>query len=293
MKRCIACGRSFAGDAWACPACGAVTDSMLGHPVFAPALATANSGFRPELFRELAQLEATNFWFRARNRLIVWAMRRYFPSVGDFLEIGCGTGFVLQGIAEAFPGARLSGSEIFIEALEMTRTRVPRATLFQMDARRIPFEREFDIVGAFDVLEHIHEDDEVLAEIHRALVPGGGLVLTVPQHAFLWSQQDEHACHVRRYERDALTGQLRRAGFDVVTAVSFVSLLLPLMLVSRWRKGKAAGPFDPLSELRLGGVANRLLERTLDLERLIIRYGGSLPWGGSLLVVARRRGESS
>jgi SAM-dependent methyltransferase len=259
-----------------------------GHLVFAPELASQSEGFRAEYFQMLAPLEAGNFWFRARNRLIVWALRRHFPDADTLLEIGCGTGYVLSGIASALPALRLSGSEIFSNALGFAASRVPRARLFQMDARRIPFENEFAVVGAFDVLEHIAEDEAVLAQMHRAVAPGGGILLTVPQHPFLWSHQDEVACHVRRYEASELTRKVRQAGFSVLRATSFVSLLLPLMLASRWRKRKPDATFDALDELRIGGAVNAALEVMLDVERALIRAGLSFPLGGSLLVVARK-----
>ena len=170
-----------------------------GFPAFAPALASGNTGFRPEYFGELAALEGGSFWFRARNDLIAWACRRYFPSMSRLLEIGCGTGYVLAKLAEEFPSVQLTGSEVYCDGLSYARNRVPRAELVQMDARETPYEDHFDVVGAFDVLEHIDDDTRVLAEIHRALHPGGGLLLTVPQHKWLWSRQDELACHVRRY----------------------------------------------------------------------------------------------
>ena len=71
------------------------------------------AGFRPEAFEQLAALEAQNFWFRARNRLIVWALKKHFPNMRRYLEIGCGTGYVLAGVAQAYPAAKLVGSEIF------------------------------------------------------------------------------------------------------------------------------------------------------------------------------------
>ena len=79
-----------------------------------------------------------------------------------------------------------------------------------MDARRIPFEREFDVVGAFDVLEHIVEDEDVLGQMFKATRPGGGLLVTVPQHPFLWSASDEHAMHQRRYSRAELRRKVER-----------------------------------------------------------------------------------
>ena len=77
-----------------------------------------------------------------------------------------------------------------------------------MDARRIPYEAEFDVIGAFDVIEHIYEDAAVLQQMHRAVRPGGGIIVTVPQHRFLWSKQDEFSCHFRRYTRGELMSKV-------------------------------------------------------------------------------------
>jgi len=125
-------------------------------------------GFRPEYFADLAVLEAHNFWFRARNRLVIWALRKYFAGARSLLEIGCGTGFVLSGIAAEFPALKLSGSEIHSSGLRFAAQRVPNSSFFQMDARHIPFSEEFDVIGAFDVLEHVEEDEDVLAGMYRA-----------------------------------------------------------------------------------------------------------------------------
>lgn len=288
MKICLGCNSAFSSKDWVCPHCHFCVDAIGDHLAFAPELARENTGFQAQYFRELASLEARNFWFRTRNRLISWALQKYFPDARTFLEIGCGTGFVLSGLAKSIPSIRLSGSEIFSDGLGFAASRLANAELFQMDARRIPFQSEFDAIGAFDVLEHIQEDEAVLSQMHRATVKGGGIVLTVPQHAFLWSRQDDYACHVRRYEAQDLKDKVVRAGFKVEKTTSFVSLLLPLMYLSRRRKRKTVGEFDPLSELRIGGLANALLEAVLDIERIFIRLGGSFPMGGSLLLIARK-----
>jgi hypothetical protein len=70
---------------------------------------------------------------------------------------------------------------------------------------------------------------------------------------------------------------------------SFVTLLLPLMLASRLAQRRPRPDYDPLAELRIAPWLNWTLEQALDAERLLIRAGISLPAGGSLLVVARRR----
>lgn len=289
MKLCLACSAQHGADVWRCPACGATPAIVDGYPAYAPELAHVNAGFNPEVFEELARLEADHFWFRARNRLIIWALNTYFTNAKSFLEVGCGTGFVLSGVARARPDLAVYGSEIYARALPIAAQRAPRATLFQMDARVLPFAEEFDVIGAFDVLEHIEEDEEVLHQIYRGTRTGGGIVLTVPQHPFLWSAADENAHHVRRYVAKELVQKVQRAGFEVLMNTSFVSTLAPLMIATRllgrgWRSSQ-----DALAELRIRGVLNRVLEYILDTECGMIRAGVRLPIGGSLMLVARKQ----
>lgn len=289
MKRCIQCHASHVAPDWLCPACGFSPLRIDGLPAFAPESAIATSGFRPEAFAELAGLETGNFWFQARNQLLVWALQRHFPSMQSFLEIGCGTGFVMEGVAKAYPDARIAGSEILSAGLPFAAQRIGPAELLQMDARQIPYQGEFDVIGAFDVLEHIEEDEDVLREIHRAVVPGGGGIFTVPQHQWLWSSTDEHACHVRRYHVGELKEKLERTGFRVELETSFVSLLLPMMFVSRWLR-KEAPEEDANAELRLPAVLNRMFMAAMAVERGLIRGGVRFPVGGSGLVVAKKLG---
>jgi len=292
VKLCRKCESRIEDIDWRCPSCGDRPGMIDGFIAFAPEEAQLNPGFKAEYFGELSKLEEGNFWFKARNRLITWALRRHFPAAENFFEIGCGTGFVLSAIAETYPGLKLFGSEIYSTGLEVAAKRVRKSTFFQMDARNIPFEDEFDVIGAFDVLEHIHEDEQVLSRMYRAARAGGGVILTVPQHPFLWSRQDEQACHVRRYTSAELRSKLERAGFTVTQISSFVSLLLPVLAVARLRNRNVAGEFDPLEELRMGRAMNAVLARVMDLERVLIQLGVSFPAGGSLLVVGTKPGTT-
>ena len=246
-------------------------------------------GFEPEAFASLARLEEGSFWFQARNELIVWALSTYVPTASSFLEVGCGTGFVLRAIASARPGIRLTGSELFAEGLEHAAKRVPEATLVQLDARAMPFEEEFDAVGAFDVLEHVDDDGAALDGCRRALRRGGTLLATVPQHPWLWSGADDYAHHVRRYRRRELAAKLRGAGLEPIRMTSFVSLLLPLMAASRIAEQRSRRPYDPVGEHERSAGLRRPLQAVMRLEAALIHRGASLPAGGSLLAVAVRR----
>lgn len=294
MKICLSCTSGFNNQDWVCPQCGKCPEKLDGKPFFAPELAYENDGFPADSFDFLFEVEATNFWFRARNELIIWALKTYFPQTKNFLEIGCGTGYVLSGINKQLPAIELWGSEIYKSGIEHAGERLPTANIIQLDARNIPFDDEFDVIGAFDVLEHVKEDEAVLSEIRRSLKkPKGGLILTVPQHRFLWSPIDELSCHHRRYESQELAQKLCKAGFNLIKITSFVSLLLPLMMLSRLAKRRKAKNLDPHSELRIPALLNKLLEATLTIERTAIKAGASLPVGGSLLAVASLKIDAS
>ena len=288
MKCCPSCEISIRGAEWICPECGWKPEIREGFLLLAPNFSETSLGFSSASFQTLALLEDRHFWFRARNQLLCWGLKHYFPEAVSFLEVGCGTGFVLTGLKNAFPGLHLFGCDPFIEGLEIAKDRLPGVTLFRMDARKIPFHEEFDVAGAFDVIEHIEEDEEVLAQLFKATKIGGGILITVPQHPFLWSRSDEYGFHKRRYKKSELVEKVQRAGFRVVMTTSFVTLLLPVMVLSRLRSQKLAQNYDPLTELKIGAFANTIFEQLMTLESYFIKRGLSLPVGGSLLLIARK-----
>lgn len=289
MKVCLHCKYTFASKDWSCPSCGYLPKRVNQIYTHAPEFANCGSGFKPEYFSELSHLEAKNFWFRARNKLIIWALRTYKPDASSFLEVGCGTGYVLSGIARAFPRLSLSGSEIFLEGLSHAAKRAPSAHFMQMDARQLPFKKEFDAIGAFDVLEHIEEDEIVLDQLHNAVKPGGILLLTVPQHPWLWSVSDEYACHVRRYRRSEIEQKVLNAGFELLRSSSFVTSVLPAMIFSRFLKKEKLYNFNPAGELKINSILNILLYYFMIIEFATIRLGMNYRIGGSRLIVAKKK----
>ncbi len=255
-------------------------------PVLAPALAAANAGDAAYLHDDLAAAEARHFWFEARNRLIIAALDKHFPAARSFLDLGCGTGGVLAAIDRARTDLALCAGDALLAGLERAKRRVPGASFVQLDIRRLPYEREFDVIGIFDVLEHLDDDEGVLREVRRATKPGGGAIITVPQHPSLWSALDEFSRHRRRYTRAGLLDAVRRAGFEVERVTSFMTFVLPVLLLSRIGKRDAA-MLDPVAELKIASAPNAVLRAICRLEAATIAAGWSWPAGGSLLVVAR------
>ncbi len=273
---------------WCCPGCGVRVAESAGIPLFAPELADTVSGFDPAAFEMLVKVEQTHFWFVARNKLIVGLAERFFPRARRYLEIGCGNGAVLGALANSRHWDRLVGSDLHPAGLVHARARLPQAVEFaQLDARYIPAEAAFDLVGAYDIIEHVADDEAALRAIRRATAPGGGAIVAVPQHPSLWSQIDELGHHQRRYRRGELESKLKRAGFEPLFSTSFMALLLPLMAASRWRARGGAKRAAPETEFSLSPLVNHTLKLILQAEVGLTLAGMRWPIGGSRIVVAR------
>jgi SAM-dependent methyltransferase len=304
MRLCPNCSRPEpigAGEhawpvGWACAACGHTVPHEGQIAMLAPELVHTTQGFEPNSFEVLAGIEETHFWFRARNRLLEGLLQAHFPQALSLLEVGCGNGIVLERFESARRWDRLVGSELHPEGLATARARLDsRTELIQMDARRVPFADEFDVVGAFDVLEHIEEDEIVLAEMKKALRPEGGVIIAVPQHPSLWSPADKYAKHVRRYRRGELERKLQDVGFRVAASTSFTTSLLPLMAASRLqaaaraRLGAGTSSSSSGMEVKCAEPVNRILHAILDAEASLTLKGLSWPVGGSRVVVGLRQ----
>jgi len=290
MKYCLRCEAIFDNESWECPQCGYKPDIIDGYLMFDPEVAYVNDGYNAEDYELLREVEKGHFWFDNRNRLLTWVLREYFPTARKFCEVGCGTGFVLEEISRSFPQMRIFASDIHQRSLYHTHSRVPDSNVFQSNICQLPFKDEFNAVGVFDVLEHIDNDVCALQSIYNSLKWGGGVIITVPQHMWLWSAQDERGCHKRRYIKDDLFRKLENTGFEVMKATSFMSLLLPILIISRFRK-KSNGKVNDDDELSIHPFINRVLSCICRIERYMIETGIVFPIGGSLLVVAIKNGK--
>lgn len=161
------------------------------------------------------------------------------------LEIGCASGHLLEQLAES--GCRAHGIDISPGAREHLAQRFRGRTnpTFEIcDFDQV--QETFDAVLAFEVLEHIEDDDGTVRRWKELITPGGHLFLSVPAHARQWTSHDEAAGHFRRYEREPLRALLERHEMRVVCMNCYgyplANLLAPLNLLAHrdWRKIKTA-----------------------------------------------------
>lgn len=248
-----------------------------------------NTGFDEEAFDVLIEHEDWHWWFQSRNNLIIKLIKRFASTHERVLEIGCGNGLVTEAIAKEFPRSEIVGTEFLSAGLANARKRLPDISFEQLDARDLDGSRVFDIVCAFDVLEHIDADVDVMKAIRTSLRDEQSrFFITVPQHMSLWSQADIYAKHERRYSFAEMQQKLHDAGFVVEYRTSFVFLLSPLMFLSR-RKQQQSEHYDPRDEFNISKAANTVLSGVMFVEALLRNIGMPMPFGGSLVVVAKPR----
>jgi SAM-dependent methyltransferase len=260
-----------------------------------------HKSYDPDFFDVLFEVEDNHFWFRSRNRIIKARLNQLaseFPGHLHLLEVGCGTGNVLRVLDEGFPGATVIGMDLFAEGLQFARHRT-EAALVQGDMHRPPFADSFEVIGLFDVLEHLPDDRQVLRDLGMMLKDGGALLITVPAHRRLWSYFDEASHHCRRYEPDELRQKLTEAGYEIEYFSQFMMSIFPIVWVGRHasalyhralgRRNEGSAEQMATQELRLNPIANRALTRLLSLECRWLAGGQTLPLGASLLAVARKR----
>jgi|ETNmetMinimDraft_8_1059916.scaffolds.fasta_scaffold60181_2 SAM-dependent methyltransferase len=238
------------------------------------------STFADKVHTGVAEIEAKSLWFEVRNRLIV----DYLSAMGmprSIWEVGSGTGIVARELALA--GCTVVAVEPSISgAAAAARGGIP-SIASSLESLNLPT-RSLSTIGLFDVIEHLKEPQELLAECHRVIKPGGCLFLTVPALPKLWSYSDEVLGHYRRYTRNSLSREVEDSGF-VVRDCSYRlwSLVLPVAIVRSlpYRLG-VKGDQERVGR-QLGHSSPALAWTLIRLDRAV---GGLLPFGTSLFATA-------
>ena len=249
----------------------------------------AFEGYDERFYEPLTAFEENSFWFEHRMKIILSAYHSYFENSKNFLEVGCGTGMVLSRLNSVYPGTQLNGADILPQGLIEAHQRCPNVFFFQFDALDIPFVDEFDAIGAFDIIEHIVDDECFLSQLHRATKPGGGILLTTPQFPWLWSEEDKLMHHVKRYHRQELLQKVCNSGFTLLSSFSIFGLLLPAMIFKRKiLRGNHQSNRSLVEILRIPSWLNRMFSFLCRFEFQMHQQGVRLPFGGSLVLIARK-----
>jgi SAM-dependent methyltransferase len=238
------------------------------------------------VYQQMAELDDRHWWYRARRRILAELIRRegHLPPGAHILEIGCGTGHNLAMLGEF---GHVDALELDDEARALSEKRlgrkIMRSPLPELSEVSDHF---YDLIGAFDVIEHIDDDAAAVDAIATKLKPGGRFMIAVPAHRWMWTAHDVVNHHKRRYSKRALKALIESSPMRLDKIGYFNSLLFPLAVaeraVSKLRGRDSADVKLPPAPL------NAALERVFAAERYLV---GRLPLppGLSLFAVASAR----
>ena len=235
------------------------------------------------VYDHMAELDQRHWWYRGRRRVLAELIGRVVrpPAGASILEVGCGTGHNFEMLSKF---GRVDAVELDESARSMAEKRLGRRVLPDpLPELNGVDDGAYDVICAFDVIEHIVDDCRALAAIAAKLKPGGKLVMTVPAHPWMWSQHDVINHHQRRYSKRALAALIEGSPLSLEGIGYLNSLLFPIAagqrltakLLNRDDDGLALPP----------GPLNGALEAIFAAERHLIGRV-PLPPGLSLYAVA-------
>lgn len=235
----------------------------------------------PSQYASMADLDDKLWWSRARREILDSVLARELKPqpARRILEIGCGTGFNLSMLAKF---GTVDGVELYGPSREIASRRLGRPVVDSRlpELSDLPAER-YDLIALLDVLEHIEDDRSALAAIAKRLNPGGRVLLTIPQHPWMWTDHDEVCHHFRRYTKTTLREAAAGSGLKFDLLQSFNSLLFPLAaadrLVARMTDRKQGADTMP------SPFVNGLFESIFGFERHMI---GRVPMPPGVSLIA-------
>jgi len=251
---------------------------------------------RTDVYEGLAGQAETHWWFQARDQILLGFIEARlgeifpFSRTGTILDVGAGAGKLARAMMEYGEVSALEGAP---EVLKLLRD-IPGLTVHPGFLPNDSLPREhFDLVTAFDVLEHIEDDQEASREIFELVRSGGFVMVTVPAHPLLWSDHDVIHHHFRRYRPEAVGSILESAGFQVLLSTPFQCYLFPLLLVERIgrrlvRRGGAGSARLEAPPKPINGLLRWIFSR----EAGRVARGKRFPFGSSQLVFAQKPGSN-
>ena len=151
-------------------------------------------------------------WSDARlvepNRFNTW------PLVGSLISTSRPRLEIAPGLRPRLPLEGTHFVDVSAPAIAKLRARGANAVVGLVSELPFP-DGVFDPVCALDIVEHVEDDDGVLAEISRVAAPGAAVLLSVPLHPAYWTPFDDMVGHRRRYEPDAIVAKLAKHGLVV------------------------------------------------------------------------------
>lgn len=248
-----------------------------------------------QYFKEYYHLERVNWWFTVRRRILRDRIHRQLQSPKGIqsLNIGAATGTTSDMLTEF---GEVMSVEYDQECCDYTKTFL-KTPLIQGSITDLPFSNNsYDLVCAFDVIEHVEDDAKAVEEMMRVCKPGGYIAITVPAYAFLWGEHDVINQHFRRYTKTGLLKLLKNHPGKIVYQTYFNSILfLPIAAFRLLARGTSQlkGPKKETVEsdhaiFGTEGFFNDLLAGIFSIDYFLLKWGFRFPAGVSIMVFFKK-----
>lgn len=233
------------------------------------------------LYDEMRENETEHWWFRARREILIKVMKTFVPKGASVLDVGCGTGFILEKLKYDYDAHGLDHAEVAVNYChERGLTSVKQGLLGEENFNG----KKFQLILFLDVIEHIEDDFAIVSTAKQYLSERGIVMITVPAFEFLWSAHDEVHHHKRRYTKKTLTALLEKAGYAIRYISYFNTFLFPMIALVRLI-GNLSGRRNASDAKPENKLINDMLYCIFKSERILLP-NVSLPFGISLLAVA-------
>lgn len=227
--------------------------------------------------------DVNHFWFRARRKFLRSLMNKHLKNRDNkILVIGAGAGDDLHAFEEFGDMTVTDVNPEVIEYLQSMGLKNSR----RADARKLSFEDEsFDCIFAFDVIEHIDDDQAAVSEIFRVLKKNGKAFFTVPAYQWLFSGHDVALEHHRRYSGKSFKKLLKNQKFEILDFGFWNVLLFPLALVKRLLSSKKKAQID---QTKVNSTLDKILFIVIELERSFYKKKIRFPFGLTIFTVTSK-----
>jgi ubiquinone/menaquinone biosynthesis C-methylase UbiE len=233
--------------------------------------------------------ERNHWWFRVRAKIIKDKIKDIYKGNKNIkiLNIGAATGFsteVLSGFGE------VTSVEYDKECCDFLKN-IMNIPVINASVTDLPFgDKSFDLVCAFDIIEHVDDDSLAVSEMIRVCQTNGFVFITVPAYMGLWSSHDEINHHKRRYLKKQLKKLFPKDGKGVYSTYFNSLLFLPVYIIRKLsnlfknnRSVNEGTDFDKFT----GSFISNVLFGVFSIERFLLKFM-KLPFGISIMLVYKK-----
>lgn len=243
-----------------------------------------------EYVQQYVQLEKQHWWFVVRQKIILSFLKKYTKDLPvRVLNIGAAGGASSQWLSKFGAVVSVETELSFIDYLRSKHIEVVDASIVNM-----PFDdNSFDLVCAFDVIEHVEDDVAAVKEMERVCKKDGVICATVPAFKMLWSNHDMVNGHYRRYTKKsflslfAKNAVLKNYELQYFNSLLFLPILVVRKISNLFKKGLDKNQSD-FTNYKTRGILNKILRIIFAAEIPLLKFI-KFPFGVSLIGIWKKQ----